>query len=203
MKIKYNRVSTNIQTGLRFDIDTNDYDLVLFDKISGKVSFRERPEGKKLVSLVEQGKVRELVVEDFSRVGRNTGEVISTLEWLDNKEVNVVIRNLGLESRPKGVKNPIWKMISSVLSTIYELELENIKERTTTGRLVYVQNGGILGRPKGTEESSKEFMSKPKNKEIVEYLNRGLKYREIMKLTDSSTKTIVKVKKCLDTLNLN
>jgi DNA invertase Pin-like site-specific DNA recombinase len=203
MKIKYNRVSTNIQTGLRFDIDTNDYDLVLFDKISGKVSFRERPEGKKLVSLVEQGKVKELVVEDFSRVGRNTGEVISTLEWLDNKEVNVVIRNLGLESRPKGIKNPIWKMISSVLSTIYELELENIKERTTTGRLVYVQNGGVLGRPKGTEESSKDFMSKPKNKEIVEYLNRGLKYREIMKLTDSSTKTIVKVKKCLETLNLN
>ena len=91
MKIKYNRVSTNIQTGLRFDIDTNDYDLVLFDKISGKVSFRERPEGKKLVSLVEQGKVRELVVEDFSRVGRNTGEVISTLEWLDNNEVKVCI----------------------------------------------------------------------------------------------------------------
>jgi DNA invertase Pin-like site-specific DNA recombinase len=203
MKIKYNRVSTNIQTGLRFDIDTNDYDLVLFDKISGKVSFRERPEGKKLVSLVEQGKVKELVVEDFSRVGRNTGEVISTLEWLDSKEVNVVIRNLGLESRPKGVKNPIWKMISSVLSTIYELELENIKERTTTGRLVYVQNGGVLGRPKGTEESLKDFMSKPKNKEIVEYLNRGLKYREIMKLTDSSTKTIVKVKKSLETLNLN
>lgn len=203
MKIKYNRVSTNIQTGLRFDIDTNDYDLVLFDKISGKVSFRERPEGKKLVSLVEQGKVKELVVEDFSRVGRNTGEVISTLEWLDTKEVNVVIRNLGLESRPKGVKNPIWKMISSVLSTIYELELENIKERTTTGRLVYVQNGGVLGRPKGTEESLKDFMSKPKNKEIVEYLNRGLKYREIMKLTDSSTKTIVKVKKSLETLNLN
>jgi DNA invertase Pin-like site-specific DNA recombinase len=203
MKIKYNRVSTNIQTGLRFDIDTNDYDLVLFDKISGKVSFRERPEGKKLVSLVEQGKVKELVVEDFSRVGRNTGEVISTLEWLDSKEVNVIIRNLGLESRPKGVKNPIWKMISSVLSTIYELELENIKERTTTGRLVYVQNGGVLGRPKGTEESLKDFMSKPKNKEIVEYLNRGLKYREIMKLTDSSTKTIVKVKKSLETLNLN
>ena len=203
MKIKYNRVSTNIQTGLRFDIDTNDYDLVLFDKISGKVSFRERPEGKKLVSLVEQGKVRELVVEDFSRVGRNTGEVISTLEWLDNNEVNVIIRNLGLESRPKGVKNPIWKMISSVLSTIYELELENIKERTTTGRLIYVQNGGILGRPKGTEESSKDFISKPKNKEIIEYLNRGLKYREIMKLTDSSTKTIVKVKKCLETLKLN
>jgi DNA invertase Pin-like site-specific DNA recombinase len=176
---------------------------VLFDKISGKVSFRERPEGKKLVSLVEQGKVKELVVEDFSRVGRNTGEVISTLEWLDSKEVNVIIRNLGLESRPKGVKNPIWKMISSVLSTIYELELENIKERTTTGRLVYVQNGGVLGRPKGTEESLKDFMSKPKNKEIVEYLNRGLKYREIMKLTDSSTKTIVKVKKSLETLNLN
>jgi len=51
--------------------------------------------------------------------------------------VNVSIRNIGLQSRPNGKKNPIWKMISSVMSSLYEMELENIAERTATGRQVF------------------------------------------------------------------
>ena len=34
------------------------------------------------------------------------------------------------------------------------MELENIKERTTAGRVAYVQNGGKLGKPKGSNEST-------------------------------------------------
>lgn len=194
MKVKYNRVSTLQQTGDRFSIDKENYDLVLFDKVSGTIPFNERPKGIELVNLIKNNKVSELVVEEFSRLGRNTGDVIRTLEWLDENEVNVVIRNLGLQSRPNGKKNPIWKMISSVMSSLYEMELENIKERTMVGRQVYVQKGGKLGRPDGTSESTKHFLSKPKNQEIVKLLQRGLKYSEIQKILGCSPKTIKKVK---------
>lgn len=194
MKVKYNRVSTLQQTGDRFSIDKENYDLVLFDKVSGTIPFNERPKGIELVNLIKDNKVSELVVEEFSRLGRNTGDVIRTLEWLDENEVNVVIRNLGLQSRPNGKKNPIWKMISSVMSSLYEMELENIKERTMVGRQVYVQKGGKLGRPDGTSESTKHFLSKPKNQEIVKLLQRGLKYTEIQKILGCSPKTIKKVK---------
>lgn len=194
MKVKYNRVSTLQQTGDRFSIDKENYDLVLFDKVSGTIPFNERPKGIELVNLIKNNKVSELVVEEFSRLGRNTGDVIRTLEWLDENEVNVVIRNLGLQSRPNGKKNPIWKMISSVMSSLYEMELENIKERTMVGRQVYVQKGGKLGRPDGTSESTKQFLSKPKNQEIVKLLQRGLKYTEIQKILGCSPKTIKKVK---------
>ena len=194
MKVKYNRVSTLQQTGDRFSIDKENYDLVLFDKVSGTIPFNERPKGIELVNLIKNNKVSELVVEEFSRLGRNTGDVIRTLEWLDENEVNVVIRNLGLQSRPNGKKNPIWKMISSVMSSLYEMELENIKERTMVGRQVYVQKGGKLGRPDGTSESTKHFLSKPKNQEIVKLLERGLKYSEIQKILECSPKTIKKVK---------
>ena len=34
-------------------------------------------------------------------------------------------------------------MISSVMSSLYEMELENIKERMMVGRLVYVQKGAV------------------------------------------------------------
>jgi DNA invertase Pin-like site-specific DNA recombinase len=197
MKVKYNRVSTILQTGNRFKADTDHYDMTLLDKVSGSVSFMDRNEAKKLVQYVEEGKITELVTEEFSRLGRNTGDVISTLDWLDSHRVNVKIRNLGIESRPNGKRNPVWKILSATMSSLYEMELENIKERTSTGRLIYLQNGGVLGRPKNTTESNSSFLSKPKSKKITHYLERGLSIREVAKQVNASPKTIMKVKKLL------
>lgn len=195
MKIKYNRVSTIQQSGNRFELDNNTYDLTLLDKVSGSIPFMERPKGKEVVQLVEAGKVSDLVVEEFSRLGRNTGDVIRTLEWLEEKEVNVHILNNGLQSRPNGKKNPIWKMISSVMSSLYEMELENIKERTLMGRMVYVQKGGRLGRPEGSNENERQFLNKEKSQEIMKYLNKKRTIREISKITSTSNKTIIKVRR--------
>lgn len=197
MKVKYNRVSTIGQTGSRFAVDSEQYDLVLLDKVSGSVPFRDREHGKEIIALVEAGKLKELVVEEFSRLGRNTGDVIQVLEWLDEHEVNVTVRNIGLQSRPQGERNPIWKMISSVLSSLYEMEKENILERTRSGRMVAMQRGVRMGRPKGTQENVNRFLSKPKNQEIQKLLSRGLRYAEIQKVVDCSPRTISKVKKLM------
>ena len=197
MKVKYNRLSSLSQSGNRLTDDKTQYDLVLLDRVSGSVSFKERPKGQELTKLVEQGKISELWVEEFSRLGRNTGDVIKTLEWLDEMKVNVIVRNIGLQSRPNGVKNPIWKMISSVMSSLYEMELENIKERTMVGRKVYVLNGGRLGRPEGTKETEKDFLEKPQTKEIIKNLKKGLTIKDICKIVDCSNKTIIKTKKLL------
>ena len=198
MRVKYNRVSTIQQSGDRFSIDKDNYDLILFEKVSGSVPFKEREKGIELTKLIEKGKVSELVVEELSRLGRNTGNVIQILEWLDENEINVIVRNLGLQSRPNGKRNPIWKMISSVMSPLYEMELENIKERTMVGRQVYVQKGGKLGRPTNSTETTKQFLSKPKNKEIIKLLQRELKYSEIQKIVGCSSKTITKVKEMME-----
>jgi len=109
MRIKYNRVSTLNQSGERFKVDEGKYDKVILDKVSGSIPFQERDGGIEIKKLVEQGKLKELVLEELSRCGRNTGDVINTLEWLDENEINVAVRNIGLESRPNGKKNPIWK----------------------------------------------------------------------------------------------
>lgn len=197
MRVKYNRVSTLNQSGDRFGTDTESYDLTLLDKVSGSVSFRDREKGKEVIRLVEEGLLKELVVEEFSRLGRNTGDVISTLEYLDSMGVNVRVRNIGLESRPGGKKNPIWKMISSVMSSLYEMEKENILERTRSGRMVAIQRGVKMGRPRGTQENVKRFLNKPKNVEIQKLLKRGLLYSEIQKVVECSPKTISKVKRLM------
>jgi DNA invertase Pin-like site-specific DNA recombinase len=195
MKVKYNRVSTLQQSGDRFSADNDHYDQVFLDKISGSVGFMDRPKGKEVSKLVNEGKVKELVVEEFSRLGRNTGDVIRTLEWLEGKEVNVTVRNIGLQSRPNGKKNPIWKMISSVMSSLYEMELENIKERTAVGRQVYLQKGGILGRPLGSNESEMIFLQKEMSLNVIKSLKKGLTVREVSKVVGVSTRSVMKVKK--------
>jgi DNA invertase Pin-like site-specific DNA recombinase len=195
MRIKYNRLSSISQTGNRYEHDTEKYDLTILDRISGSVPFFERPKGIELKKLVEDRKVNELVVEEFSRLGRNTGDVINTLDWLDKHDVNVYVRNIGLYSRPNGVKNPIWKMISSVMSSLYEMELDNIRERTHIGRLMYIQKGGVLGRKIGTTESENDFITKKKSILILDYLKKEYTIREICKLCDVSIGTTMKVKK--------
>lgn len=202
MKVKYNRLSSLSQTGNRLTDDKTQYDLVLLDRVSGSICFKERPKGQELTKLVEQGKISELWVEEFSRLGRNTGDVIKTLEWLDEMKVNVVVRNIGLQSRPNGQKNPIWKMISSVMSSLYEMELENIKERTMVGRKVYVLNGGRLGRPEGTKETEKGFLEKPQTKEIIKNIKKGNTINDICKIVGCSNKTIIKTKRLCEKHNL-
>jgi DNA invertase Pin-like site-specific DNA recombinase len=188
MRIKYNRVSTIQQTGNRFSADNEKYDLVLLDKISGSVKFKDREKTSQLIKLVEDVVVKEIVFEELSRCGRNTGDVIQTLDWLLQHVVNVVIRNLEIQSRPNGKKNPIWKLICATMGSLYEMEFENIKERTSTGRMVYVQNGGVLDRPTGSNENIRKFHEKPKNNEIKKYIIRGMSYSEISKLLDCSPK---------------
>ena len=173
MKIKYNRTSTINQNGERFKMDKDNYDLTLFDKgVSGKIPFKDRENGKVLVGLVSEGKVSELVVEELSRLGRNTVDTLTTLKWLEENGINVVVKGMGnLQSHVDGKKNPIWNLITSVMSSLYELERENILERTEMGRKMYVINGGKLGRKIGTVENRQVFLQKETNQKIISLLD--------------------------------
>ena len=197
MKIKYNRTSTLNQMGERFKMDEDGYDLTLFDKgVSGKVPFKEREKGIVLVQLIEKGEVETIVVEELSRLGRNTVDVLTTLQWLEEKGVNVVVRGMGnLQSHVDGKKNPIWNLITSVMSSLYELEREQIKERTEMGRKMYVINGGKLGRRTGSNENIQSFLQKPKVRQIQSLLEKGKSVRDICGRLEVSPTTVVKVKK--------
>jgi len=200
MKIKYNRTSTIQQEGERFKLDKNNYDLTIFDKgVSGKIPFSEREGGVKLTNLVNEGKVKEVVVEELSRLGRNTIDTLTTLKSFEEKGINVVVRGMGnLQSMIDGKKNPIWNLITSVMSSLYELERENILERTEMGRKMYVMNGGKLGRKIGSVENRVDFLQKDRTKKIISLLEKGKSVRDISSRLGVSTKTIVKVRKYVE-----
>ena len=203
MRVKYNRTSTIQQEGERFKLDKDKYDLTIFDKgVSGKIPFSEREGGIKLIKLVDEGKVKEVVVEELSRLGRNTIDTLTTLKSFEEKGINVVVRGMGnLQSMIDGKKNPIWNLITSVMSSLYELERENILERTEMGRKMYVMNGGKLGRKIGSVENRNEFLQKDRTKKIISLLDKGKSVRDISSRLGVSTKTIVKVRKYVEVWN--
>ncbi|MCP2037320.1 recombinase family protein [Chryseobacterium sp. HSC-36S06] len=196
MKIKYNRTSTISQQGLRFEADKDEYDLILFDQISGTTPFTERLAGKKLLDLVSSGVVKTVVFEEISRIARNTMETLRVLEILESHGVNVIIRNMGLQSRPvDGKLNPIYGICVSLIGSLAQLELEQHKIRIAQGREVARMKGIVkFGRPVGTNESEKTFLMKEKSKNILKYLNKKRSIREISKILGVSTKTVMKVK---------
>jgi DNA invertase Pin-like site-specific DNA recombinase len=197
MKIKYQRTSTIKQHGNRFDMDTNKYDLVLFDQgISGTQAFRTRTNGMKVIGFAEAGTLQELIVEELRDIGRNTIDVLNTLDTLGKHNVNVVIRSMGnLSSMSNGKKNEIWGLITSIMSSLYAMEVENLKNRTKNGRDAFLMRGGKLGRKSGANETIKQFLSKPKSKEVISLLNKGKTTRDIAGRLDVSLNLVVKVRK--------
>jgi DNA invertase Pin-like site-specific DNA recombinase len=194
MIIKYNRTSTINQKGERFKQDKDIYDLTINDfGVSGKIPFNRREGGSKLIELVKEGKISKVVFEDLSRCGRTLKDSINTLDLFFQNNVIIKVRNIGIESHtPDGEKNPMWNIITSILSSVYEMERERILEITEMGRKQYVLNGGKLGRKIGSTESELVFERKPQTKSIIKLLKMGKSNRDIIGRLNCSPKTITK-----------
>ena len=206
MVIKYNRTSTINQKGERFKQDKGVYDLTINDfGVSGKIPFNRREGGSKLIELVKEGKVTKVVFEDLSRCGRTLKDSINTLDFFFQNNVVIKVRNIGIESHtPDGEKNPMWNIITSILSSVYEMERERILEITEMGRKQYVLNGGKLGRKVGSTESELTFKRKPQTKSIIKLLKMGKSNRDIIGRLNCSPKTITKCRKLIkDELELS
>jgi DNA invertase Pin-like site-specific DNA recombinase len=199
MIVKYQRTSTVAQHGERFTVDKGHYDLTLFDKgISGTLPFAERTHGSKVLQLVKEGKIKELVVSEIRDIGRNTRDTINTLGILEDAGVIVRIQNLGnLQSFVDGKKNPAYTLIITTLASIYEMELENIRWRCKMGLENYLAKGGKLGRQSGTRESLKSFLSKEKSIAIASLIHKGKSVRDIAGRLGVSSSTVTKVKRAM------
>lgn len=198
MKVYYHRTSTEGQHGKSVELEEKKkyFDEVLFDKgVSGTTDLFDRKGGKRLKELVESGELKTLVVYKLDRLFRSMSNGVKVLEWLDEHQVNIQIESMGINSRVNGERNKMFDLVKFFLVQISEWERENILERTALGRERKIRETGKWGREVGSRETYQKFMNKPKNQEILKYLNKGYTYGEIKKLVDCSNGTISKVKK--------
>lgn len=206
-KSRYIRQSTKGQSNLRQIFKAHPEEELFIDIISGSIPFAERPEGKRLIQAVEAGQVSYITFHDLSRAGRSTVDVLTTLNYFQSKGVIVKIDNLGLESIIDGKVNPIFNLITTVLSEIYSLERTTLLERQAEGVHQAKLKGVYKGRQEGTLDSPEQTLSK--HKRVVKTLRMypNLSLRQIAKLSSDtdykvSPNTVRKVKELMSNQNI-
>ena len=191
MKVKYNRVSTIEQN---LDRQDNFKGLTYADKCSGSIAFADRTEASKLLANEE---VTEVLVDSIDRLGRNTIDIMQTIQGFTDKGINVISQKEGLQTIVNGKENPVAKMMIGILGTLAEFELTRIKERQAEGIAKAKTKGAYLGRSKGTSESIDTFTNKKSTQAILRYLKQGYSINNTAKLSSTSTGSVKKVKKMI------
>lgn len=205
-KARYVRQSTKNQTNLRQLAKAHPDEELFIDIISGSIPFAERPEGKRLIQAVEAGLITYVTFHDLSRAGRSTIDVLSTLSYFQSKGVIVKIDNLGLESIIDGKVNPIFNLITTVLSEIYSLERTTLLERQAEGVHQAKLRGVYKGRAEGTIDTPEQTFLKHKKTVRAIKTYPTLSLRQIAKLASDadykvSANTVKKIKELM--LNAN
>ena len=195
-RVKYVRVSSLDQKTDRQTVDAKSYDLVIEDKCSGSIPFFEREGGKKIKLLVEKGCNMELDVHAIDRIGRDLLDILNTILFFNSHKIAIYFVSQGLTTlNDKGEENAVSKMVISILGVVAEMSKKNINDTTREGIAIAKALGKYKGRNKGTKEDIHYFLSKPKNKKVLDYIKKGYKNSEISKITGLSINTIVKVRK--------
>ena len=188
MKVQYIRVSTIEQNTDRQD---NFNGKKYTDKCSGSIAFKDRKEASKLLSNQD---VTEVLVHSIDRLGRNTIDIMQTIQDFTSRGINVISVKEGLNTIVDGKENPVAKMLIGILGTLAEFELTRIKERQAEGIAKAKERGEYKGRPRGTSETLENFKAKESTKEILKYLRQGESINRTAKLSSTSTGTVKKVK---------
>lgn len=196
MKVLYVRISSVDQKTDRQRINESDFDYIVEDKISGAIPFNERPGGKEVIELAEKGDVSELNIWGIDRLGRDVRDIVNTIHVFSQMGICINFISQGLKTLdPEGNENPISKMIINILGVVSEMERVQIRERQLQGIAIAKAKGVYEGRRKGSKEDVLSFLSKPKNKKVIELLNKNYKSIEISKIVGIHVNTISKIKR--------
>ncbi len=166
------------------------------EKITGAAKNHDRQAWNQLMNLVETQDVDKVLVWELSRLGRNTLEVLKTLESLHQNGVSLFIQNYNIETlNPDGSLNPMSQLMVTLLAEFSRTERALTQQRLESGYRRHLETGGKVGRKKGVGMTPQELLEK--HKEVVKLLKKGRSIRETGTLTSISTRTVQKVKKAL------
>ena len=195
-KAKYIRVSSieqNSSRQLKTSLDVRLYE----DKVSGLISFKDRPSGKRLMKDIEDGKINYVIIHSVDRLGRNVVEMQKQLNWFIEKGIQIYAENIRMELlNEDGSLNSIAKMIIDLLGSVAGLEIEAIKERQNQGIKIAKAKGIYKGRKQGAVMNIDAYLKR--HKDVTSLLKDGLSLNKISKLTGKAFVTVKAVKEKLE-----
>ncbi len=178
--LAYIRTSTDKQDLNNQKLEILEYarrnDFHIDDFISISISSRKNRRERRIEELLEKlGASDTLIVTELSRLGRSTGEVLTLIDELLNKNIQVIIikQNIILNKKQDDIQS---LTTITMLSLFAQLERVMISKRSKEALATKKAQGIILGKPKGTIQNS--IYDKDKDR-IIELLNFGVSARKI------------------------
>lgn len=148
--VAYVRVSTEEQNEERQIENLKKYNIDRWytEKVSGKDT--NRPQLQEMLKYVREGDT--VYIHDFSRLARNTADLLKIVEELDNDGVKLVSTKENLDT-----STPTGKLMLTMIGAIAEFERANLKERQAEGIAIAKRDGKYKGRK--AREIDEEFIS--------------------------------------------
>ena len=159
MKLGYVRVSTVEQNEERQLVTMEQYQVekVFTEKISAKDT--NRPKLKELLEFAREGDT--IYIHDFSRLARNTQDLLTIVETLNNKNIHLVSNKENIDT-----STPTGKLLLTVIAAINTFERENLKERQAEGIAIAKKKGVYKGRKPVKVEEFGMYYNKWKCREM-------------------------------------
>ena len=196
MIIGYARVSS-IDQNLERQLDnlkTFGVEKIFTEKQSGK-SVENRPVFQEALNFVRMGD--RFVVESIDRLGRDYDEIIETVSYLKEKDVQLMITSLPMMNEVIG--NPLLDkfmkdLIVQILAMISEQERNESKRRQAQGIKVAKEKGIYKGRPVLYSPNAKDPQKRLVYQRVVEMLDQGISISKIAKEVDITRQTVYRIK---------
>lgn len=163
---------------------------VFIEKKSGAA--KERPILNKCLLFCKSEHPDLVLVTELSRLGRNTLQVLQTIDSLTREKVSVRIQDLGIETlKEDKTENPIAGILVTVMAQVAQIERSAIHERLESGKRQWLENGGKPGRPVGTKLSKEQLLKKYPR--VVRLIRLGISTRMIADACGVSRSTVMRV----------
>lgn len=158
--ISYARISTATQDiqRQRENLLSSKYDISkAFEEVQSGKSSKNRPVLNQMLEFLREGDT--LVIDSFSRLGRNLRDFLKILDILDEKSVKLISLKEDYKS-----DTPAGKLMTYISAAIAEYEVETTMQRQAEAIAIYKASGKPLGRPKlivaDFEEIYESFITK-------------------------------------------
>lgn len=183
----YGRVSTDTQSteNQRVELAQAGYQIPdefwFSDRgVSGKTCATQRPQFSILVSKIRSGET--LVVSKLDRLGRDAVDVMQTIRLLGDRNVKVIVLQLGSTD----LTSAAGKLLLTMLAAVAEMERDLLVERTQAGLQRAKAQGKKLGRPAKTTSEQRQS--------IRADLNRGISVSQLARQHAVSRATVIGIR---------
>ena len=169
---------------------------VFAEKISGAKKNQDRIELTNMIQFVKENNINKVLVTELSRLGRDTLQVLQTIEILNQNKISLFIQNYNIETlTPEKEINPMSQFLITILAEVARMERKTIRERVASGYENYRATGNRVGRKEGYIKS--DAAMKEQYMEEMKLLKKGYSLRNVYKITGTSLNTLQKIKKLI------